>query len=232
MSAATIAGIVVVVAVVVLVISMMMAARRRRLQRRFGQEYDRVVQEKQSHRKAETELAGRERRVQHLDIRPLAPEAQVRYAAEWADVQERFVDQPQQAVTEAQRLVVAVRSERGYPAEGHDQIAADLSVEHAPVLAHYRIAEDISRTAAAGDASTEDLRQAMIHYRVLFGALLGEADEAGPGVPGTPPAATVPAGTPSARPPATVPPAQRPAPDGTGPSELDDLRPSNGEAGS
>jgi hypothetical protein len=224
MSAAAIAGIVVVIAVVVLVITAMTVARRRRLQRRFGPEYDRVVQEKRSQRKADAELAGRERRVHHLDIRPLDPAAQARYAGEWAGVQERFVDQPQEAVTEAQRLMVAVMSERGYPAEGHDQIAADLSVEHAPVLAHYRIAEDISRKAAAGDASTEDLRQAMIHYRVLFGALLGEADEAGPGAPGTPPAATAPARTAAA-----VPPAEQPPPGGAGPSEPDDLPSANGE---
>jgi hypothetical protein len=224
MSAATIAGIVAVIAVVVLVVIAMTVARRRRLQRRFGPEYDRVVQEKRSQRKAEAELAGRERRVQHLDIRPLDPAAQARYAGEWAGVQERFVDQPQEAVTEAQRLMVAVMTERGYPAESHDQIAADLSVEHAPVLAHYHIAEDISRKAAAGDASTEDLRQAMIHYRVLFGALLGDADEAGPEVPGPPPAATAPALAA-----ATIPPGEQPPPDGAGASETDDLRPSNGE---
>lgn len=215
MSAAAIVGIVVIIAVVVLVIGAMAVARRRRLQQRFGPEYDRVVAEKQSHRQAEAELAGRERRVQHLDIRPLTPAARARYAAEWASVQERFVDQPQQAVAEAQRLVVAVMSERGYPAEGHDQIAADLSVDHAAVLAHYRAAEDIGASAEAGTASTENLRQAMIHYRVLFGALLDEQDEVAP----------------PAQPAATIPLA-RPAPDAAMPSETDNLGPSNGEVGS
>jgi hypothetical protein len=234
MSAATIAGIVVVIAIVVLVISVMAAARRRRLQRRFGPEYDRVVKEKQSQRKADTELAGRERRVQHLDIRPLTPEARARYAAEWADVQERFVDQPQQAVAEAQQLVVSVMTERGYPAEGDDQIAADLSVEHAAVLDRYRTAQDISTSAAAGTASTEDLRQAMIHYRALFGELLGHADEAEPGVAGAPPADAepadvAPAGTPPARPTATVPPARRPVSDTAASSGPDDPRTSYGE---
>lgn len=179
MSAATMAVIIVAVAAVVLVISVMAAARRRRLQGRFGQEYDRVVTEKHSQRKAEAELAGRVRRVQHLDIRPLSPAARAKYAAGWAAIQERFVDQPQQAVAEAQQLVVSVMSERGYPVEGHDQIVADLSVEHAAVLDHYRAAEDISRSAAAGTASTEELRQGLIHYRALFGDLLGQQDEAG-----------------------------------------------------
>jgi Tfp pilus assembly protein PilX len=230
MSAAAIVGIVVVVVIVALVIGVMAAVRRRRLQQRFGQEYDRVADEKQSRRKADAELAGRERRVQHLDIRPLTPAARDRYAAEWANVQERFVDQPQQAVAEAQRLVVAVMSERGYPAEGHDQIAADLSVDHAAVLAHYRAAEGIGTSAEAGTASTEDLRQAMIHYRVLFGALLGEQDEVAPAAAGTP-AGTGPADAPPAQPAATVPPA-RPAPDAAAPSDTNNLRPSDGEVGS
>jgi Tfp pilus assembly protein PilX len=244
MSAATIAGIVVVIAIVVLVISVMAATRRRRLQRRFGPEYDRVVKEKQSQRKADAELASRERRVQHLDIRPLTPAARARYAAGWADVQERFVDQPQQAVTEAQQLVVSVMTDRGYPAEGDDQIVADLSVEHAATLDRYRAAQDISTSAAAGTASTEDLRQAMIHYRALFGELLGHADEPGPGAAGAPPADTGPAdtepadtgpadtgpaGPPSARPTATVPPARRPVSDTSAPSGPDDPRTSYGE---
>jgi hypothetical protein len=227
-----IVGIVVVVVIVALVIGVMATMRRRRLQQRFGQEYDRVVDEKQSRRKADAELAGRERRVQHLDIRPLTPTARARYAAEWASVQERFVDEPQQAVVEAQRLVVAVMTERGYPAEGHDQIAADLSVDHAAVLAHYRAAEDISTSAEAGTASTEDLRQAMIHYRMLFGALLGEPDEAAAApADTTAPAAASPAGAPAAEPAATVPPT-RPAPDAAMPSNTDNVRPSDGEVGS
>jgi FtsZ-interacting cell division protein ZipA len=190
MSAAIIAGIIVVVAVVALVIGVMMMARRRRLQRVFGQEYDRVVSEKQSPRKADAELAGRQRRVQRLDIRPLTPASRANYAAEWSAVQEQFVDQPQQAVTQAQSLVVSVMSERGYPAEDHDQITADLSVEHAGVLDDFRAAQDISRSAAAGTASTEDLRQAMIHYRVLFGELLGDPDQAETQSAGVAPAAT------------------------------------------
>ena len=187
MSAAIIAIIVVVVAVV-LVIGVMATARRRRLQRRFGPEYDRVVGEKGSQFKAEAELAGRQRRVERLDIRPLSATARARYAAEWTGVQERFVDQPQQAVAEAQLLVGAVMKERGYPTEDRDQMAADLSVEHAAALEHYRAARRISTNAETGDTSTEDLRQAMVHYRALFDDLLetdtadaaDEADEAEP----------------------------------------------------
>jgi len=224
MSAATTAVIVVVVAVVVLVISLMVVARRRRLQRRFGQEYDRVVSEKHSQRKAEAELAGRERRVQRLDIRPLTPAARARYAAEWAALQERFVDQPQQAVAEAQQLVVSVMNERGYPAESDGEIAADLSVEHAAVLDHYRAAQHISANAAAGTASTEDLRQALIHYRVLFGELLGQADEAEPEAVGTPADGTL-----SARHAVTATSPRQPPADDSAPPTADDLRTSGRE---
>ena len=132
--------------------------------------------------KAEAELAGRQRRVRNLDIRPLDAAAQARYTRDWAAVQEQFVDAPQEAVTAAQRLVMTVMSERGYPTEGGDQMLADLSVEHARVLDHYRAAYEISQRAADGMTSTEDLRQAMIHYRALFQDLLGTAPaaEAGP----------------------------------------------------
>jgi hypothetical protein len=145
---------------------------------------DRVVEE-HGQLKAEAELAGRQRRVQRLDIRPLSATARARYAGEWAAVQERFVDEPRQAPAEAQLLVAAVMQERGYPAENHDQIAADLSVEHAGTLDRYRAARQITTNAETGDASTEDLRQAMVHYRALFSELLGQADEAVPETPGT-----------------------------------------------
>jgi hypothetical protein len=167
--------VVVVIVVVAAVAVAVVSARRRRLQQRFGPEYDRVVDEQDSRLKAEAELSRRQRRVSELDIRPLDPAAQARYAAEWATIQERFVDAPQRAVAQAQDLVVAVMNERGYPTEHRDQVLADLSVEHAAVLDHYRAASDISESATAGTASTEDLRQAMIHYRALFHDLLGQA---------------------------------------------------------
>ena len=153
--------------------------RRRRLQQRFGPEYDRLVDEHDSKRKAESELTGRERRVQGLDIQPLSGSARARYEQQWAAIQEQFVDTPEDAVASSQVLVVAVMSELGYPAEDPDQMLADLSVEHATTLDHYRAAEETSRKAAAGAASTEDLRLAMIDYRALFRDLVGEPAEAG-----------------------------------------------------
>jgi hypothetical protein len=180
MSAATIA-IIVVVAVVVLVISAM-AITRRRLQQRFGPEYDRVVGEKHGQFRAAAELARRERRVQRLRIRPLTATARASYAAEWRTTQEGFVDHPQHAVIEGQELVASVMKERGYPAEDPDQITADLSVAHAGTLDHYRTAQQISAAAERGDASTEDLRQALIHLRAVFGEVLGKPEAAQPDV--------------------------------------------------
>ena len=172
MSAATIA-IIVVVAVVLLVVSAMTITRRR-LQQRFGPEYDRVAEEKRSQFRAAAELARRERRVQRLRIRPLSAAARAEYAGEWKAVQERFVDQPHLAVIEGQDLVASVMKERGYPAEDAGQIAADLSVAHPGTLDHYRAARQISAAAERGDASTEELRQALIHLRTVFAELLGE----------------------------------------------------------
>jgi hypothetical protein len=185
MSAVIIVVIVVAVIVVgIIVFGVMSVFRRRRLQERFGPEYDRLVGERDSRREAEAELAGRERRVQGLDIRPLTEAAKAGYAGQWTGIQEQFVDAPADAVSGAQILVVAVMAERGYPVEQHDQVLADLSVGYSGTLDRYRAAEEISGQAAAGTASTEDLRQAMVHYRALFDDLLGEpADEvSGPAV--------------------------------------------------
>jgi hypothetical protein len=179
MSSGTIVIIVIAIIVVVAAIAgVAYTTRRRRLQQRFGPEYDRMVEEKGSRTKAEAELANRQRRVAGLDIRPLDPAARAQYSQDWAVVQERFVDAPQDAVIAAQRLVMTVMKERGYPTEGGDQVLADLSVDHANVLGNYRAAYDISQRAADNAASTEELRQAMIHYRALFQDLLGETSAA------------------------------------------------------
>jgi hypothetical protein len=175
MSTGAIVAIVVVVIVVAAILIVMTAMNRRhRLQERFGPEYDRAVTEHGSRREAEADLAGRERHVRELDIRPLSQAARSQYMSEWTAVQEQFVDAPQAAVTGAQTLVSAVMEDRGYPTQPYDQTLADLSVQHASTLDHFRAAHDISQKAAAGTASTEDLRQAMIHYRALFAELLGE----------------------------------------------------------
>jgi uncharacterized protein (DUF952 family) len=162
----------------VLAIGVTAARRRRRLRQRFGPEYDRLVGERDSKLKAESELTGRERRVDGLDIQPLTESARAGYALQWAGIQEQFVDAPADAVASSQLLVVTVMTELGYPAEDPDQVLADLSVEHAATLDHYRAAEQVSRNAAAGTASTEDLRLAMIDYRALFRDLVGEPAEA------------------------------------------------------
>lgn len=175
MSTVTIVIIVVAVLVVaVVVIGGIAAIRRRRLQRRFGPEYDRLVAEHDSKLKAESELTRRERRVDSLDIHPLTDSARATYSRQWAAIQERFVDTPAEAVAASQVLVAAVMGELGYPAEDHDQVLADLSVEHASTLDRYRAAERVSASAAAGTASTEDLRVAMTDYRALFRELAGQ----------------------------------------------------------
>jgi len=177
MAAGAIVAIIVAVVVVLLVIGALSVARRRKLQRRFGPEYDRVAGEMNSRRKANAELAERERRVRGLDIHPLDETARARYAGEWTAIQEQFVDRPEQAVAQAGILVTSVMKDRGYPTEGYDQILADLSVEHANTLDHYRQAHDVSLRAEGGTVSTEDLRLGMLHYRALFGDLLGQPAE-------------------------------------------------------
>jgi hypothetical protein len=181
MSTGTVVVIVVVVIVVVaLIAAAAFIARRRRLQRTFGPEYDRAVQGSDSRLKAEAELAEREKRVRHLDIRPLDPAARDGYAAQWTEIQQQFVDSPATAVTGAQTLISNVMRDEGYPTEDDDQVMADLSVEYATTLEHFRTAQDLSNRASGGTASTEDLRQAMVHYRELFRELLGSpADEPG-----------------------------------------------------
>lgn len=175
MSALTVVVIVVVIVVAAALVTGVLAyLRRRRLQQRFGPEYDRLAGERDSKLKADAELARRERRVRELGIRPLTEAARAGYADQWAGIQERFVDAPAGAVAGSQLLVAAVMAERGYPAEEPDQVLADLSVAHAGSLDSYRAAEEISRSAASGTASTEELRQAMIRYRALFADLLGE----------------------------------------------------------
>jgi hypothetical protein len=166
--------IVVVIVVIALIGALSMAARRRRLQQQFGPEYDRVVGEQDSRRRAEAELAGRQRRVRKLDIQPLSDDARNRYLAQWQTIQEQFVDSPQTANTDAYALVTTVMRERGYPVDDNEQVLADLSVEHAETVGHFRSAQEVTAGSATGDVPTEDLRQAFIHYRALFADLLGD----------------------------------------------------------
>jgi hypothetical protein len=184
-------GIVIVIVVAVIIVAaaaayFAMDSRRRRLRQRFGPEYERLASERESRRAAEAELTERERRVADLNIRPLSPDARARYRADWVAIQERFVEAPAQALTDASRLVAAVMRDRGYPTENYDQILADLSVGHSATLSRFRDAHEISTRAGANGASTEDMRRAMIDYRALFQELADvDAEEAaGRGVAG------------------------------------------------
>ena len=171
--------VIVVVVLVVVALVAWTAARRRRseqLRERFGPEYDRAVAEQGGQREAEGELQERVKRRDELDIRPLPAATAQRYLDEWRDVQARFVDAPEQAVGQADGLVTAVMRERGYPMDDFDQRSADISVDHPDVVQDYRAAHGISMANDQGRASTEDLRQAMVHYRALFERLVQSGD--------------------------------------------------------
>lgn len=168
------------VVVVLLVIIGVLVARQqrsRRLKDEFGPEYGRVVAERGDQRAAERELADRRQRVGTFEIRPLDPAARERYLEQWAAAQRYFVDEPAGAVGQAHELVQQVMQERGYPVdEDFDQRTADISVEHPAVVENYRAAHGISVRARDGQASTEQLRQAMVHFRALFDDLLAPGD--------------------------------------------------------
>ena len=146
--------------------------RTRRLRTTFGSEYDRAVDEAPSQREAESALDERRKRREELDIRPLSEESRSRYADNWRAVQARFVDDPVDAVNDADRLVERVMAERGYPMDDFDGQADLISVDYPEVVENYRSAHGIHGAYDRGDASTEDLRQAMVHYRSLFVELL------------------------------------------------------------
>jgi hypothetical protein len=167
-------GAVIVVAIVIAVAATTSRrARTRRLQQRFGPEYERAVRATGDPAAAERELAGREARVKRMHIEELPAGARERYTEEWRTVQTRFVDQPREALRDADRLVENVMRDRGYPMGDFDQRAADISPDHPQVVDNYRIAHGIARRSETGEVSTEDLRQAMVHYRTLFDDLLG-----------------------------------------------------------
>jgi len=169
----------VVVAFVVLGVmgSAMRTRRSRSLQDRFGREYDRTVGKAGSRREAEQELRQREKRHEELELRPLSQAARERYLQQWQATQGRFVDDPTGAVSEADELVQRVMRDRGYPVDDFDQRAADISVEHPDLVEKYRTADGIARASERGEASTEDLRHSVRHYRALFVELL-EVDDA------------------------------------------------------
>lgn len=168
------------VLIVLIVAGLLFSQRRRseRLRADFGPEYDRAVSETGDKRKAEAELHEREKRVEKLDLRPLDPAERQKFDAEWASVQSRFVDDPDQSVHDADTLLQEVMSARGYPVKDFEQAAADISVDHPTVVQHYRTAHDIVVRHHRGDGDTEDLRKAMINYRALFDELVAEGEDA------------------------------------------------------
>lgn len=167
----------IVVGVIIVAIVTWLSLRKRRtenLRTQFGgAEYDRTLKEEGSRRHAEAGLKERNERVESLAIRPLASGDRVRFVESWSRIQARFVDGPGGAVTEADQLLGDVMSTRGYPVSDFDQRAADISVDHPLVLQNYRTAHEIAVRQAQGKTNTEDLRQAMIHYRTLFEELVG-----------------------------------------------------------
>jgi hypothetical protein len=146
--------------------------KSQQLRERFGPEYEHAVQEHGEREGAERELAARAERVEQLHIRPLPPDESARYGEAWRGVQARFVDEPNVAIAEADRLVAEVMQARGYPMGEFEQRAADVSVNHPRVVENYRAAHAIAGRSERGEASTEDLRQAMVHYRALFAELI------------------------------------------------------------
>lgn len=146
--------------------------RTTHLRDRFGPEYDRTVEKADDRKAAEAELTARERRHRKFDLRPLDAASAARYQKEWRDTQGRFVDSPSSAIGEADDLITSVMRDRGYPMDRFEQRAADLSVEHPDVVSEYRAAHRVAKANERGEASTEDLRGAMIHYRSLFERLI------------------------------------------------------------
>jgi hypothetical protein len=165
--------IVLIIAAVAIALAGFWYAKRAGLRKRFGPEYERAVAEAGSAMRAEAELAAREKRVSKYQIRPLSAEDGSRFTAAWRQLQARFVDDPAAAVTEADQLVTDLMVTRGYPMADFDRRAADLSVDHASVVNHYRVAHElVAKQRDPRLASTEDLRQAVQHYRALFEDLL------------------------------------------------------------
>jgi hypothetical protein len=163
--------------IVIVAVAVWLYMRKRRgttadLRQKFGPEYDRAVLTHGSERKAEAKLADREKRIEKLNIRDLDSMEHERYSKQWLAVQSRFVDSPKGAVAEADDLVSSVMKARGYPVSDFDQRAADISVDHPRMVENYRSAHEIALRVGKDQATTEDLRTAMIHYRSLFEELV------------------------------------------------------------
>jgi predicted nucleic acid-binding protein len=171
---------VVVIVVLLAVVGWLLYERRRsdQLRSEFGPEYKRTVEAAGDRRAAESELRERQQRVEALDIRPLPANEREAYAQQWREVQARFVDEPTGAISDADALIGKVMEARGYPVADFEQRAADVSVGHANVVEHYRAAHEIASRRDDLGTDTEELRQALVHYRALFEDLLEPSDGA------------------------------------------------------
>lgn len=176
-------------AVVVVGLIFWLVVRRKNtaaLREHFGDEYDRTVEARGGVGKAERDLEEREERVKKLEIRPLGSQERGQFIDEWREVKALFVDSPVEAVHHADRLLNRIMTARGFPMADFDRRYEDLTVDHAEVARHYRDGHDIVVRDGRGEASTEDLRQAMIHFEALFDDLVNEVtgvDKTRPKVP-------------------------------------------------
>ncbi len=168
---------VLIVLAILAAVAMVISKRRRsqQLQQKFGPEYERTVRESDNRKRAEQELQERARRREQLDIRPLPAVARQRYLDQWQRVQATFVDDPILAVGEAESLLNNVMRERGYPVDRFEEQAGLIAVDHPEIVQHYRAAHDVNRRSVRGEATTEEMREAFVHYRALFERLLGDA---------------------------------------------------------
>ena len=174
--------IIVVLAVMVVALVAFIFMQRNRsdkLRSRFGPEYERAVKESGGKGKAEAQLLEREQRVKSLAIRPLEPADRERFSSSWTSVQSDFVDDPARSIGKADSLLADVMSARGYPVTDFEQMSADISVDHPSVVQNYRAAHEIALRQERGEANTEDLRQGMIHYRLLFEDLVSDGPRVG-----------------------------------------------------
>jgi hypothetical protein len=170
---------VMVIAAVVAIALLMKTKRSRHLKTRFGPEYNRALESTGNNKRvAEAKLEKLEKRVHSFNLIPLMPEARSEFTAEWKKIQSQFVDDPKVALAEADQLIQKMMTARGYPTAEFEQRAADISVDHPLVVEHYRAGHEIALRHAQGRATTEDMRQAMIHYRNLFTDLAGEPEVA------------------------------------------------------
>jgi hypothetical protein len=179
----TVIAAVLLIALLVGVVAWLVMQKQRTLtlKQRFGPEYDLTVSELGSRVKAEAELTSREKRVAGFSVVPLTPADAVRFTQAWSALQGRFIDNPKGVVLDADHLVRELMAKRGYPMGDFEHRAADISVDYPGVVAAYRAAQEIAARNERGEADTEELRKAVVHYRTLFDELLGLAADKAPG---------------------------------------------------